>query len=145
VNRQERRLRRVVAWLRESAQFVLVAWSDEGSRGERVTLERPGLRIEFVRDYADFFVDLQPLDGWADDGFGLGVWSRVLENNRNVSDKLGRSTMMFLRRQLGPIERRLAIPEERDDLIRRLVRARNERAVEMFGPLPDGFGLLPDE
>jgi len=123
-----------LAFTLEPGRFRFVNSSTGRSFGDaRITLESAVLRLDLVRDRSQVSARLQPTVGPSDDWFWIGVFRRVLDGDRPGSDELDAGGVDFLRRWLDVLEERAATDAGRSELVEDLIRARAERAEELFG------------
>jgi hypothetical protein len=91
------------------------------------------LRLRFVRDRSQLFLDLQGTEGDEDTWYSIDLLWRLLLDQRRDSGELDPSYAEFLAAQLPEIEQRLSDPKIWPQTRQSLKELKRKRAKELFG------------
>ncbi|GLI28280.1 hypothetical protein ARHIZOSPH14_25220 [Agromyces rhizosphaerae] len=122
-----------MSFLWQGARFRIVSSMVSTSNGGDAVLlaESDGVRLRFVCDRGQLFLDLQPASARTDEWYSIDLLRRMYTGQREASAVLDASYAAFLEEHLDELEQRFA-PAAWDETLAELAILKQRRAQEMF-------------
>ena len=123
-----------MGYLWDGARFRITGSQVSTSNGGDAVLvvESAVLRLRFVQDRSQLFLDLQSSSGWPKDWFSVDLVRRLYLGQREYSAVLDESYAEFLRDHLADLELRFA-PDRQAETYAELEKLKKLSAKERFG------------